>query len=346
MHDVPSRTPGTPGSTRLARSLLAIVVGAASLGVAGSAGAEDPSRSGGSSHPDRPGRPTTYVIPGEGVLPEGIAVAPDGTVYVTSIGGGAIFRGHVERPRLREWVPAGDAGRTQAAGIHLDHRGRAFVAGAEGPDGVLYVYDRHGRLVARREPPSQPAALNDLAVTRDAVFVTDSVQQVVYRMTLRGPEIGELEVWLDLGPHSPVPPEDRFLNGIVASRDGRVLLVADLQAEVLFRVDVATRAVRIVDLGGTEWGGDGMLLEGRDLYAVVWDEQPDGSFTQDVRAARLSRDLTSGTVVARVDDPSFLDPTTLARDRDRLLVVNSQLLHQPGTPPFTVTAILDPLRRR
>jgi sugar lactone lactonase YvrE len=280
------------------------------------------------------------------VLPEGITVAADGTLYVSSIGGGAIFRGHVDEPHLDEWVPAGDAGRTQAAGIHVDRRGRVFVAAAVGADGVLDVYDRQGRLLARREPPVQPAALNDLVLTRDAVYVTDSVRQVVYRAVLRGREIGELEEWLDLNPHSPAPPDDRFLNGIVAGAGRRVLLVADLMTEVLFRVHVATRAVEIVDLGGAEWGGDGMLLEGRDLYAVIWDDQPDGSFTQQVRAARLAPDLRSGTVVARVDHPSFLDPTTLARDRDRLLVVNSQLLHQPGTPPFTVTAIPDPLRRR
>jgi hypothetical protein len=87
-----------------------------------------------------------------------------------------------------------------------------------------------------------------------------------------------------------------------------------------------------------------MLLEGRNLYGVVWDRQPDGTFTTDVRAVRLTRDLGSGRVVARVADPRLVDPTTLARDGDRLLVVNSQLQRAPGTPPFTVSAIPDPLR--
>jgi len=344
MHDVPSRGYGLRRSTGLVR-LLAAVVGV-TVSLSGTSVAVADTEGDGAGPEGQRGRPTTYEIPGEGVLPEGITVAPGGTFYVSSIGGGAIFRGDVHEPRLREWVPAGHAGRTQAAGIHVDGRGRLFVAGAEGPDGVLYVYDRRGRLVARREPPRTEAALNDLTLTRDAVYVTDSVHQVIYRATLHGSEIGGLEEWLDLNPHSPAPPEGRFLNGIVTGGGGRVLLVADLLAEVLFRVDIATQAVELVDLGGAEWGGDGMLLEGRNLYAVVWDQQPDGSFAIDVRAARLSHDLTSGTVVARVDDPSFLDPTTLARDRDRLLVVNSQLQHQPGTPPFTVTAIADPLRRR
>jgi hypothetical protein len=115
-------------------------------------------------------------------------------------------------------------------------------------------------------------------------------------------------------------------------------------AEVLLRIDTRTRAVRVVDLGSVEFGGDGLLLEGRTLYGVVWDRRPDGTFAQDIRVVRLSRDLASGTLLARVADPSLLDPTTLARDRDRLLVVNSQLQRQPGAPPFTVSAIQDPLR--
>jgi hypothetical protein len=147
-----------------------------------------------------------------------------------------------------------------------------------------------------------------------------------------------------VNPYSPQPPENRFLNGIVTAGDGRFLIATDMFAEVLLRIDTRTRAVRVVDLGSVEFGGDGLLLEGRKLYGVVWDRRPDGTFAQDIRVVRLSRDLASGMLLARVADPSLLDPTTLARDRDRLLVVNSQLQRQPGASPFTVSAIQDPLR--
>ena len=56
----------------------------------------------------------------------------------------------------------------------------------------------------------------------------------------------------------------------------------------------------------------------------------------------LDRDLTSGTVVSRTSDPSFDDPTTIARAGRDLLVVNSQFETRSagGTPdPFTVSRI-------
>src|SRR5262245_48430631 len=74
--------------------------------------------------------PSTYVVSEEpGVMPEGIAVTRDGTMYVTSLGTGAVYRGSVHDPELRVFLPAGADGRSQAAGIHLDGRGRIFVAG-------------------------------------------------------------------------------------------------------------------------------------------------------------------------------------------------------------------------
>jgi hypothetical protein len=68
-------------------------------------------------------RPTTYIvsnIPGD--TPEGIAVSSDGTMYVTSIGTGAVYRGNVNDPDL--FIPSGADGKNQAAGVHADRWGR------------------------------------------------------------------------------------------------------------------------------------------------------------------------------------------------------------------------------
>lgn len=51
--------------------------------------------------------PDTYVVSrAPGVLPEGIAVTPDGTLYVSSDGTGALYRGHIGHPELRPFPRA------------------------------------------------------------------------------------------------------------------------------------------------------------------------------------------------------------------------------------------------
>jgi Cu-Zn family superoxide dismutase len=59
---------------------------------------------------------------------------------------------------------------------------------------------------------------------------------------------------------------------------------------------------------------------------------------QEIAAVRLRGDLSSGRVVARLTDPTFEDPTTVARLGGRLLVVNAEFFRAP-TPPFTVSEV-------
>jgi sugar lactone lactonase YvrE len=185
--------------------------------------------------------------------------------------------------------------------------------------------------------------LNDLVVTHDAVYVTDSTNAVVWRATLRGPGIGQLQRWLDVRPLVPgLPPQYFFLNGIDATPNGKTLIVSSQGLETVIRVDVATREARIVDLAGASFGPDGLVLRGTTIYAVLNYAAPAG---QGVYVARLNDDLTAGTVVARVIGPSFDSPTTLALHDGRVYVVNSQLDHPPGTPPYTVVTVPDPLGR-
>jgi Cu-Zn family superoxide dismutase len=59
----------------------------------------------------------------------------------------------------------------------------------------------------------------------------------------------------------------------------------------------------------------------------------------------MAADLLSGTVVQRVTDPGFDDPTTAALARGRLLVVNSQFGERAAgvaPDPFTVSSIPAP----
>ncbi|WP_433388190.1 SMP-30/gluconolactonase/LRE family protein [Micromonospora sp. KLBMP9576] len=279
-------------------------------------------------------RPDTYVVSrAEGVLPEGIAVTPAGTMYVTSAGTGAVYRGNTRSTELTPFLPPGTDGRTRAAGIHLDGRGRIFVAGWD--TGTLFVYHPDGSLVAKRVAPLAGAALNDLAVTDDAVYVTDSGTGTLWRATTTGPRVGELTPWLT---PADFPQAPGFLNGIVV--DGRVALVADQGTERLYRVDLPRRKASVVEVAGGRMAADGLLLEGNRLYGVVNFPSGAGEVAFAVDLAILDADRRTARVIRR-SAPASLDrsPTTIARDGSRLLWVHSQLNNPSPAPPFTVTVV-------
>jgi Cu-Zn family superoxide dismutase len=130
------------------------------------------------------------------------------------------------------------------------------------------------------------------------------------------------------------------VNGIAASADGRYLLLAKSNSGELYRVRVADGAVQRVDLGGETVSGDGLVLTGSTLYAVERVED-----LGRVVEIEMASDLLTGSVVHRVTDPGFDDPTTAALARGRLLVVNSQFGERTAgeTPdPFTVSSIPAP----
>ncbi|GAA0623924.1 hypothetical protein GCM10009534_69390 [Kribbella sandramycini] len=285
------------------------------------------------AHPrPEPHRPSTYVVsqtPGD--TPEGIEVTRDGTMYVTSVGTGAVYRGSVRSARLQLFLPAGSDGRTQATGVHVDRWGRVLVAGAS--TRKLFRYDARGRLLASRSA-AQGSFLNDFTFTRDAVYVTDSAHNQIWRASITRDGLGELEPWITRDRISPTP---YFLNGIVATPDGRTLLVGEQGQDLTYRVDIASRAVRPVESDGT-LSGDGYLLEGHRLYVV----HNAGNGRYITRMARLDRTWSKAGILAdSAPGDAGATPTTIARDRGRLLWVNSQLDRAPGTPPYTVSVVPD-----
>ncbi|WNO76813.1 hypothetical protein [Streptomyces sp. AM8-1-1] len=286
--------------------------------------------------------PRTYVVSAEpGVLPEGIAIHQDGTMFVSSDGTGALFRGHVRSPQMRPFAAEGIRDRPSTLGVHTDRRGRVFSVGG----GELTVHDQRGHVLAERTAEVGPLGapdLNDLVVTRDAVYVTDWANPVVHRAEIRGGRIGPLLPWLDMRPAFPgFPSQYWLLNGIVADRSGETLLVASNGTEAVWRVETATREITQLDLGEQSFGADGMVLHGRTLYAVLNYGAPHG-----VYVAELDKELRGGTVSHRFIGEGFDLPTTLARHQCRLYVVNSQLDDPPGLPPYTVTAVDDPACQR
>jgi sugar lactone lactonase YvrE len=279
-----------------------------------------------------------------GVLPEGIEVTPAGRMYVTSSATGDVHVGSVGSATMSTFARGSDVGRASALGVHADARGRVFVASPSGVD----VYSPGGELLARRGVASGEVAstyLNDLVITSDAVYVTDSANALVWRMGLQGNAIGELRPWLRARELMPsFEPGWFYLNGIVASPDGSGLLVSAQGLGALIRVDTESADAEFVVTDGSAFGNfgpDGMVLDGDVVRGVLNYGAPAAG--QGLYVARLDPEWRTASVVAATTDAGFSTPTTVAASGDRYLVVNSQLDTAPGNPPWTVVAVPDPL---
>jgi sugar lactone lactonase YvrE len=261
----------------------------------------------------------------DGFRPEGIAIGRGTTFYVGSIPTGAIYRGDLRTGEGSVFVP-GAPGRA-AIGVAVDKRDRLFVAG--GGTGMGFVYDAAGKLVASYLLAGGPGLtfVNDVVVTRDAAWFTDSNRDVVYRLGIAGD--GTLAAAAESvplgGDYQQVPGTN--LNGIEATPDGGTLIAVQSVTGRLFTIDPQTGAARLIDLGGTLLpNGDGLLLRGKTLYVVQ-------NRLNQIAVVELAPDLASGEVTGFLTDPDFDVPTTIDRHGNRLYAVNARF----STPPTPTT---------
>ncbi|HEU0337399.1 MAG TPA: SMP-30/gluconolactonase/LRE family protein [Gaiellaceae bacterium] len=279
--------------------------------------------------------PTTIALP-NGFGPEGIAIGKGPRFYVGSIATGAIYRGSLLTGRGAVLVPA-KSGR-QAIGLSLDRKSRLFVAG--GPTGKAWVYDARtgGDLREYVLTTASPTFVNDVVVTRDGAYFTDSNRQVLYRVPL-GPngQLGGAAQELPLTGDVQFVAGEFNANGIDATPDGKTLVIVQSNTGKLFTVDPKTGVTDEIDLGGVALtAGDGILLDGRTLYVVR-------NQLNLIAVVRLAPDLRSGSVVRQVTNPGFAVPTTVAEFGNRLYVVNARF-GTPVTPDttYTVTGLRKP----
>lgn len=260
----------------------------------------------------------TLTLPGPAVFPEGIAIdKKTGDVYVGSTSSGAIYRGNVEDApgELTVFLRGGEDGRRSVTGIKIAD-GQLFVAGRN--TGRVFVYDTAtGEPIrALDAPPTPRTLLNDVTVTEDAAYFTDSFRPTLFRAALNNGEVGDLQPWLDL--RGSVTYNSAFnLNGIAATSDGRYLLTVHFGSGHLYRIDTRTKEVLEVNLGKTRLTtGDGLWLEDETLYVVR--ENP-----ASVVVLTVSETFTEGKVTATLTHPSLKLPTTVAKYGERLWLVNS-----------------------
>ena len=267
--------------------------------------------------------PDVIALP-NGFSPEGIAFGRGTTFYVGSLSTGAIFRGDARTGTgdLLVSMP----GREQVGMKYDERTDRLFVAG--GFSGQAYVYDAStGAPVATyqlADPLTGPTLVNDVAVLRDAAYFTDSFRQVVYRLPLANdgalPAGGAVEEIPLTGDFAFIP--DAFVtgngNGIVATPNGKQLIVVNTTTGKLYVVDPKTGQTTEIDLGGAlVVDGDGLVLVGQTLYVVQ------GPINQ-IAVVRLNADFTSGMIERVITDADFAFPSTIAAFGSSLYVVNAR----------------------
>jgi Cu-Zn family superoxide dismutase len=283
-----------------------------------------------------------HSLPAEIAYPEGIAHDPrTGVFYTAGAGDGAVAR---VDPRTGQatiitkagvLVPAG-AAFPAILGMKLDETDRLWISG--GVTGKLHVVDaKTGQLVKTLSTPAEPRGLiNDVTLTADAAYFSDSFRPVVWKVSRAGGQVGEAEAWLDLSKGPIAYGQGANINGIASTPDGKTLLLVQMNTGLLYRADVAGKTVSAVDLKGALLSGaDGLVLDGRRLYAVL---QPTGK----VVAIDLAADLSSGVVAGELQNAALIAPATAAKVGDELWVMNTQFNKRSGDTaarPFTASIV-------
>ena len=277
--------------------------------------------------------PTLIDLP-NGWLPEGIDTGRGPILYSGSRANGGVYAVDLRTGEGTIVVPAQD-GRA-AVGVAVDERTNyIFVAGGATGSGFVYDANTGESLAAYSLTTDGPTFINDVVVTTDAVYFTESNQAVLYRVPL-GPggsllSDAEVEAIALTGDWEQVTGFNA--NGIEATPDGSALLIINSTTGVLYQVDPATGVATAIDLGGASLTmGDGMLVQGNTLYVVR-------NRLNEIVVIDLAADLSTGTVVDVITNPSFDTPTTMASFGDRLYTVNARFTTPPTpTTPYQIVA--------
>lgn len=251
---------------------------------------------------------TAFTVPAEHRVVEGIAT--DGhTVWLSSVFDRTIIA-HAGGEVVRFTMPAGTV---HPMGLAWDARRDWLWIATDCPRvpdiarcdaGALVAVDRTGQLQMKLSPGAgfHP---DDVSVGGDNVFVSDGQNGAVYRLRPGGEALETLIA----------PGTARAAQGTALTADGERLVVADYRLGIAV-VDLATGVRTVLPMadGQPLLGIDGLVRVGEDYYGVANADAP----------ASLIRFRISGAAIEPVvvhRGAPLADPTQLARDGDRLLIV-------------------------
>lgn len=300
------------GTVRAAAAVLAI--GALLLPAAGAVAAP-PSPGPSSQSASHRQQGLSIPLPGASSA-EGIAAGRGSTFYAGDLGLGDIFRGDIRRGTAELFIDAPE-GRA-AVGLKADVRNDLlFVAG--GGTGHAYVYDTQtGATVADVELTTGSAFINDVTLTKDGAYFTNSRSAELYFLPVgKKGALGEPRTLQLSGPAAEVAPAPAFnLNGITSVDRGRTLIVAHSANQAIYTVDPETGASAVITTAPLP-NVDGILAKGDTVYAVQ-------NRINQVSRIDLAKDLSAGEVEDVITSPLFDVPTTVALFGSTLALANAK----------------------
>jgi hypothetical protein len=258
--------------------------------------------------------PTRIDLP-PGFQPEGIeSFGP--WLFAGGLQDGAIWRGSAVTGQ-GDILVEGAAGR-MATGLHLDRWGRLWVAGAT--TGTVRVYDALSGDPLQTYTFSGTGFLNDLDITRNAVYITDSMNPQLAVIPLgRFGRLPDPSVVRLMPLTGDFQMQAGFNANGIAARGGWLIMVQS-NTGFLFKVNPRTGETHRVDTGGyLVSNGDGLELRGRTLYVVRNSDNL-------VAVLRLSRNLLRARLVGEIIPEAGVVsvPTTATATLRGLYVVNAR----------------------
>ena len=130
------------------------------------------------------------IVPAlDGAPPEGFTIGKGHTAYNGSIDG-SIYKMNLRNGQGEILVPAEPgfdvfAGDCYKLGMRVDPRSNyLFVAGCINGDAYVYDADSGEEIMKYQLTPQYEGVINDIAITRDAVYFTDFGKPFIYRLPL------------------------------------------------------------------------------------------------------------------------------------------------------------------
>jgi sugar lactone lactonase YvrE len=257
-------------------------------------------------------KPFPNIVPAlDDSLPEGFAIGKGHTAYNGSVDG-SIYKVDLRSGEGEVLVEADvEFLACSKLGMRVDPRTNyLFVAGCENGNALVFDADT-GDLIMEYTLPLPPGSeggyqiVNDLAITKDAVYFTDSHQPLLYRLPLSkngGLPAEDAATAIVLGGEFVnIAPEDGCCgaNGIVATRNGKALIVGQSNFTQLYKVDSSTGYADEIQVDPPLSGFlDGLVMHGRTLYIMNPDMDA-------VQVVKLDKEMLTGEYVGVINDSSM-----------------------------------------